>query len=350
MYPWSFNFFHIVATFCPLLNLFKICVENRVPFVADVKGKTPVHYMLNSQQVNFSNLNYVLGNFFSLRGSVDIYKVSSDLYEDLPGILTLSPDLVVELLKLATGPPQSFENGEITRFGSILGGITKKIAPYKSTIFTPEIQQEMLDLQGNDLLSVRVLLFNMNYDLCSDEVLKLMQVLKDVENEEIFRTRAISILVDYLWDSARPYHYGLVFLSTILIVLLSIYAGKQQEHVSLGLEIVLIIYGFLLLGYECFQLAFAGVRVYFSDVWNVIDILGDVFLIATVLMSWTHTKELGQNWIMSITLFMMYAKWISFFRIIDQTSKKLFFIKLNLHLALFIIYIISLHISNFFDY
>jgi len=322
IYPQNLNLFHIVAVFFPQKELISFCLESKIPFTGDFYGRTPLHFLLNSDKIDFSNINFLLENFDKLMlNTSDAYDVMAEVTRDLPTILRLSPSLVVNLLKYAVGNPLSYQNEEITHFGSIIGGTNRRSVPYRIPIFTPEIKSKLLDEEGNQLLSIKLVLLYMDYDLCSKDLLRTLHALESVDSEEIFKTKAISVLVDYAWAQSKRHLYVLMTLYSAFMVFLSFYASQTSAERSFWLEVVLLVSGCCFLLYETLQLVSAGIKIYATDVWNYVDVTGNILLLATIIADWCDADKLSKQWLMTITLFLGYAKWVSFFRIIDQTRK-----------------------------
>mmetsp|Transcript_22868 Transcript_22868/g.19866 ORF Transcript_22868/g.19866 Transcript_22868/m.19866 type:complete len:100 (+) Transcript_22868:1538-1837(+) len=66
---------------------------------------------------------------------------------------------------------------------------------------------------------------------------------------------------------------------------------------------------------------FSGLSDYFSDIWNFSDILGNIFVIGTFIAIWGDGGEDARDWLLSLSLFFGFFKWISFFRVIRQTRR-----------------------------
>jgi len=322
IYPYQLNLFHIVALFFPSKDLIKFCMESKISFSGDTYGRTPLHYLLNSEKVDFNNINYLLENFDNLAlNATESFKLMAEVTQDLPSILKLSPHLVINLLRNAVGNPLSYKNETITQFGHILGGGYRRSVPYRMPIFTPEIKGMLLDEQGSQLLSVKVVLFHMDYDICSEELLKVLDALQYIDEEEIFKTKVISVLIDYAWALSKVHLWVLMTIYSAYMILLSYYASQQEDNRSVVIEIILLVFGFGFLGYEGLQFLSAGRHIYFSDIWNFVDIVGNSVVIATMFTDSASPDSLARKWLMSISLILGYSKWVSFFRIIEQTSK-----------------------------
>lgn len=74
IYPHNMNLFHITTVFFPQKDLISFCLESGIQFSGDIYGRTPLHYLLNSDKVDLNNINYILENFD------DIFQNTDDVY------------------------------------------------------------------------------------------------------------------------------------------------------------------------------------------------------------------------------------------------------------------------------
>jgi len=260
IYPHNLNLFHITAVFFPQKDLISFCLESGIQFYGDIYGRTPLHYLLNSDKIDFNNIKYILENFDAIfQNTTDTYALMSEITQDVTKLLYLTPTLIVNILNRGIGYPISKqETGEVTCFGMIQGGGDMKCAPYKYPYFTPNIKEKLVDAEGNQLLTVRMVLLFMNYDICSRDLINLLNALESVETVEVFQTKAVSVLIDYAWDLSKSHLYILMTFYTIYMVLLSVYASQIQSAKSHGLENTLIVFAVIFLFYELLHFLSAG--------------------------------------------------------------------------------------------
>lgn len=132
------------------------------------------------------------------------------------------------------------------------------------------------------------------------------------------------VLVEYLWDSSRYFHYMLLVIFSAFMVLLSVYCAMHRttNDRNVPMEIILFSGSGLLILYEILQLKFSGCSDYFNDVWNLSDIFGNLFIMSALIVIWVgNTSEGVRDWLFAISLFFGYLKWLSFFRVARSTSR-----------------------------
>lgn len=93
------------------------------------------------------------------------------------------------------------------------------------------------------MIFISVLLWNLDFYLISDDMLKFVRALDGVNNDEIFKTKAIKVFVNYLWKKSRRFHFGLVFVYSIYMLLLSIYAATNNEADENNVALEVILFG-----------------------------------------------------------------------------------------------------------
>jgi len=316
------NLFHITAVFFPQKDLISFCLESGIQFFGDTYGRTPLHYLLNSDKIDLNNINYILENFDDIfENTDDVYTLMAEITQDVTKLLHLTPSLVVNILNRGIAYPLSRqETGEVTCFGAIQDGGEIKCVPYKYPSFTSTIKDKLVDAEGNQLLTIRMVLLFMDYDICSRELMNILHALESVETVEVFQTKAVSVLINYAWDLSKTYLYVLMSFYSVYMILLSVYASQVQTQKSEGVGAALLVFAAIFLFYEFLHFLSAGKKIFFLDIWNYIDITANIMLIITVLVTRGGGENtLSRQWLMTITLFLCYSKWVSFFRIIDQT-------------------------------
>mmetsp|Transcript_22437 Transcript_22437/g.19368 ORF Transcript_22437/g.19368 Transcript_22437/m.19368 type:complete len:258 (-) Transcript_22437:344-1117(-) len=65
----------------------------------------------------------------------------------------------------------------------------------------------------------------------------------------------------------------------------------------------------------------AGPKVYFSDIYNYVDMSSTFLLLASLISTWAEVDELAGNWVFTITILLNYTKWIGYARVFDQTRR-----------------------------
>jgi len=144
--------------------------------------------------------------------------------------------------------------------------------------------------------------------------------LQGCDNEEFFKTRAVSTLIEYLWNS----HFNYLFLQTaifsILMMITSVYIGMGESE--LGFEITILVFGSLFFIVELIQLFKYGIKRYYTSLWNTIDLLFCITLLGTMIARIAGLEEgLTRAWLYTVILILGYVKWIIHFRIFGATRK-----------------------------
>jgi len=143
--------------------------------------------------------------------------------------------------------------------------------------------------------------------------------LLEVNNQEVFETKAISVLIDYLWTCSKKFHYFFGALFFILTILISIYTGLRSSE--LILEIPIFVLGLFFLFYEIFEVSSIGFNAYFTMIWNYVDCFGTLILPPSIIAIWCGAEGDLKEWLLSFMIVYAYSRLISYFRVFDQTRK-----------------------------
>ncbi len=328
IFPYRWNFFHLICKFFVSRDMIKSCVENEIPLLVDSFHHTPLHYLFNKAVVDFGLINSLLERYTDLiMKQENTGKIIQSLTLDLEKIIHLNTPQVASLLKIGSGPPEVLGDEELPHFGKLSNRRNKLFYISKSHCFTPEVHTAIMHREEEDLIgnkpvvSIVMLKFMMNYNPYSKDMLRVLECLNRVTCEDIFATQTISVLVEYLWHKNKAFHYFMTVIFSVLMVLLSIFSAIYERDPPL--EIIIFILALFFTFYEFFQIKFTPLPIYFRQVWNWIDLAFDILLILTIVFIWTFASMLVRQWLLSLSLLFGYVKWISFFRVIDQTSKLL---------------------------
>jgi len=322
--PYGWNHFHLMALEYPRKQAVEACLENKIPFILDNKDLTPLHYLIKASNRDLGLINFVLGNFdeIILCSGHSQHEIMSSLTDALSDILLLDTSQVATFLRFGAPKPKPFGTQEVTRFGTILGRKETNFTEAKTMKFYPEIKDRLIEDTGNTLIAVRVIAFFLNYHVYSDDMFSIVTALNKANNEDIFRTKVVSILLEYLWKGTKGFHYFLMSLFSVLMVCLSIIAvSTAQGDRIIALEVITFVLTIFFFAYELVGLAYSGIKEYLNDIYNYIDISSNILLIVTILCTWGGLEGLGRDWLFSVTLLFHYTKWFLFFRVFDQTRK-----------------------------
>lgn len=306
--------------------MIKSCVEFEIPLLVDSFNHTAVHYLFNKAVVDFGLINSLLERYTDLIMKQDnIDKIIQSLTFDLEAIIHLNTPQVAYLLKIGSGPPEVLGDEELPHFGKLSNRRKKLFYISKSQYFTPEVHTAIMHREEEDLIgnkpvvSILMLKFMLNYNPYSKDMLRILKCLNRVTCEDIFAAQTVSVLVEYLWHKNKFFHCVMAAIFSVLMVVLSIFSAIGRR--DLPMEIIIFVFAIFFTFYELFQIKFTPLPIYFRQVWNWIDLAFDAILILNIVFLWTDALRITRQWFMSLSLLFGYLKWISFFRVIDQTSK-----------------------------
>ena len=213
-------------------------------------------------------------------------------------------------------------NEEIPRFGNIRKHKDLAFKQYKQAILVPELREELIDESGSHLLNLQVIRLKYNYHPYSSDMMTLMKTVNYVEDEEIFKTDFVKMLVEYLWRHTYTFYGTLMVLFSFLIILFSIYIGMNENRFGFGIAVFCLATFFFI--YEILQMIFTGITMYLSDIWNLFDLSYQLFLMGTLITTWIVPEkqdDLVLQWLKALCVLFGYLKWLSFFRVFSQTRK-----------------------------
>mmetsp|Transcript_22567 Transcript_22567/g.19560 ORF Transcript_22567/g.19560 Transcript_22567/m.19560 type:complete len:360 (+) Transcript_22567:1882-2961(+) len=145
-----------------------------------------------------------------------------------------------------------------------------------------------------------------------------MKAFDNVDSEEMFRAKSVSVLIDFLWKKSSYFHNRLAFLFSVYMIIMSIYGLLKEPNVAI--EVLLFIFGLGFLMYEIIQSWASGYSVYTKDIWNGIDLIENLLVCISMIVFWSvDIDDLSRNWLISLILMLGYGKWISFFRVFESS-------------------------------
>jgi len=334
VYPYNWNLLHLSAIYFPDPKTIQACIDARVPITIDSEGLTPLHHLFKKDKVDFNIVNLVLEHFDKLIPSHDEYRMHQ-LMESLSNIVTkiirINSPMAANLLKYFYGTPLTQKNAEIPTYGKLKRSFWSNqqwdisSTPY----FTHELREKHLSYHPSPI-SVNMLKLKYNYDVTSEEMMKLTYALSNNDHEEVFKTPAIATLVDYIWQKNIGVHLLQFVLYSVALLLFSIWAGLDTRPEN-GLSIVAFIFGILFFFIELLQFTTFGVIDYCLNLWNIFDIIRNIWWIITFGYAWKNqdfadrdeNTEQTRAWMVSLSILFGYIKWIKYFSFIKQTRRLL---------------------------
>ncbi len=161
-----------------------------------------------------------------------------------------------------------------------------------------------------------------NYRNLTESTIKLMFALLAINNQDYFKTKAVSTLIDYLWSKNRRYHYVLGFIYSVYLLLISVYIGLGDER-NIPLETSIVVMAIVMFLYECSR--FYSLKTsYFRNIKNPFDMVYFIFIIALIAVRYQNEQAiLTRQWLYATAIIVGYIRWISFLRLFTITRKKI---------------------------
>lgn len=367
--PIGWNWFHIAAIFAPEKEIVQECIENNIPFTLDLLNKTPLHYLVPNERITnkkvtnkgneeneenkentvkekainrkmttdwkriFTNeenekgtnsnvlacITLILTSFNKI---IEGYQRQSELMgtlsDLLPFVIKLDDVCILNFLQHYVRIPEFPSGKTVDVFGRPKQGEIS-FATAKSMTCEPELVRSMVIPNQEGRMSIKVLPLKWDFSASSPYAKALILSLLNVTKQDIFEDEMITVLIRYLWKSTKQLYYFLVALFSLQAVLISVYAGLRESN--LGLEIaIMVLAGFFLI-YEAIEFILSPKKDYLSSLWNYCDIISNALVPTTLIFSWSGAEEDAKNWLFSFMLLFTYIKWVSYFRVFEQTRK-----------------------------
>jgi len=322
--PQRWTFLHLFAIYRPDdINKVVETPDIKFPFLVDSFGKTPLHYMLAHSKINYVAVNAVIKYIIEYLSSIEdsnppeFHQIINSLSGILPMFFNqINHSVVLKFLKCNVNNAYYASDESIPLFGK---SNDHPVAINSLSISKENIDQ-MYDSKDNKMIGFKSMSLNLDYNPISEDMLNTCIALQQCDNEEFFKTPAVSTLIDYLWNSHFNYLLFQTFIFSILMIITSVYIGRGESE--LGFEITILVFGGLFFAMELIQVFKYGIISYYSSLWNVIDLLFCVTLSGTMIARIAGLEEgLARAWLFTVILLSGYLKWIIHFRIFGATRK-----------------------------
>ena len=337
LFPEGYNWFHLVCLYFNDKKLLQEVINAKVPFIRDCQGNTPLHYLVKGKKGEVTRKNPALINMVLNRFS-DILDIEEDNFE----ILQSFDSIFVELMEMGVPglknflehfivKPKTVEKEEIPLYVNIKGKRAKQIVTDPVPLLRNNLYKRMLEESEGDanIIAIRCIPTPLDYSPLSDHMEKIVKALLNTDEEDLLRTKVVENLIDYNWANNRMFHISVAAVLSIYMIAFSIYASDSRTNYAVQIPLISII-GLYTVGEIIKLVAMGGIRAYFSDVWNFTDVGMIIIQITTLSMTFAFgrgaktsnaAEDLAISWLMSFCLFFGYAKWFSYFRIWESTSK-----------------------------
>lgn len=178
-------------------------------------------------------------------------------------------------------------------------------------------------------------------DICNLKTKKIFSHLTKANClDDIFQNESLSILVEFIWASQIRFYFiveAIVFVFFFFLFNLNfiyIYKfrvqdpnNKNLEYISMGLNAFIMIYSFICLSNELYQMLTTSFFDYFQFFWNYLDILliplmffSSFLDISLIMFDYNDTQIAYFKLIFAISMFCFWFRFLSFFRAIKETS------------------------------
>ena len=321
--PQRWTFLHLFAIYRPDdINKVVETPGFKSPFLVDSFGKTPLHYLLVHSIINFVAVNAVIKYITEYLHSIEKSNPAEfhQIIDSLSGILPLffnqiNHSVVLKFLKYNVNNAYFVSDEPIPLFGR---SKNLPVAINSLSINKKSIDQ-LYDAKDNKMIEFKSVSLNLDYNPISEDMINTCIALQGCDNEEFFKTQAVSTLIEYLWNSHFNYLFLQTVLFSILMIITSIYIGMGESE--LGFEITILVFGNLFFIVELIQIFKYGIERYYTSLWNTIDLLFCITLLGTMIARIAGLEEgLTRAWLYTVILILGYVKWIIHFRIFGATS------------------------------
>lgn len=295
----------------------------KIKWIIDQYGRTPLHYLLGSSltedKTNYTSVNRIFDYILDFLED-NLKNNTLTFYDTMKSLSNIStfmfakcqPESLHRYLQMAFSTPTML-NKELPKFGIPV----RKIRLEKEPILSEEGLEDIYK-QGSQTVKFRMVLLYYDFNPLSEDMLSLILVLSKLVDQNFFKTRAISTLVDYLWRANLKYNYAIALCFSILMILASI--DLCIETPPLALQIVILVLDFLFILHECLQISCHGLK-YFKSVWNYFDLGFYIMLIIAIILQLAHSEDsLAQGWIFTFVFLIGFGRWISYLRLFDLSS------------------------------
>lgn len=295
----------------------------KVPHIVDKYGKTPLHYLLAQNRTNVvfiyrqNAVKYILDYLEDKTRSQYECKIITD---------SLSPLLPILLMKL--GPSLSLRFMEfiyketLPIYGNILPitgknpNILFKTSP--DHVLQPQVIRS-IHSEGQRDVFFKTLMFQADYSITSDDMLKMVLTLSELDNTKIYETEAVSNLIAYLWKPMRIYHLTTAALYSIMMSLLMSYFINGD--MSRRLDIPIAIFSGIFFILEIIQMISLRWK-YFTHFWNCVDAVFFPMILSKMIRCFNgDASELNGSWAFTFIFLVGFLRWVSYLQIFEQTSK-----------------------------
>jgi len=281
--------------------------------------KTPLHYLLAHQEINYSSVNTILAyicDYLEAANQYEYQQIIKSLSHLLGFILqNCHVKLRERFLNLCSTTSPTSYNLELPTYGSPL----KNSAHFASTPEISVVLANKLCKKGQEDVHFNTNLLYLDYNVASDDMIMAMKSIQAQNDEKIFQTNTVTSLVDHLWNQSQIYLTMNFIIFSVFIVGLSVYMSLQQSHKAF--EAALLVYSGILLFGELLKINCTQIQ-YFHSSWRLLELTHLMLTIAFLATRITEKgSSLGISWVSTVIILAGYLIWMTHFRIIKPIRK-----------------------------
>lgn len=328
MYFWPHNWgiLHILAILEPnRLEIIPPFAQMKVRSIVDIYTKTPLHYLIGDSNESDSTIHYASLNrmFEYILDFLEFYKHNNLIFfkttKSLSDISTFlwakaRPESVIRYLRMTFSSPYTLRKLEMPKFGDT----TKKVIETTTPIVGEE-ELETISKRGSHGIKYRLLTLYFDFNPLSEDSFALLRALEKLTNQDYFKTRTISTIIDYLWKANARFNYIIALLYSILTILISVNFVMTESNMVF--QLIILALDIFFIGHEILQMVCYG-WAYLKSLWNYFDMFFYLMIIVALITRFANVEDsLTISWIFTLVLIVGYGRWISYLRLFDLSSK-----------------------------
>lgn len=303
--PFHINMMHLYAYFNKTSSLSQ-CIQDNCPFLASKSGYTPLDICLQSNNDLGITLLYSKVKQETLKNPMFL----SVLENSITRICTSLSEKAYKFLDLSLS---STIDSTLTRYRH--SNVHLPLFLYSPTLFCDKSlfsDLSTISTEGETIQFFQTY-FKLNMNPGSNESINFVKALISTENETVFMSDFIKIILEEKWKKIRSVLYIQSLLYLIYLIAISCYSTFE----GMFLLILSFVLNVFLILYELKQAISSG-SDYFSDIWNYFDLLR---LILATLMFITDiiAGAVYSEVIIALVLLISWMRGIAYFRVFKAT-------------------------------
>lgn len=336
LYPECWNWNHICILNCHIESFKTIC-EKGVPFRADAENMFPHEYLIveiRPTKEKRACLKWILQKL--AEGSFEMENVMN-AFQSLTEVFfkyhsTLSDEDFINYLTFFSVDAALVTSERLIKQGRVKArkGYDFSALDFSSPNFA-ENQSKLVEesyRRSTALIETSVIGMTLSFRIEDPETAQLLHILADRNLPQLFEKVAILTLIEYFWRICKNFQLILALFFSVYALIFSVYSvyriqGISQQHEE-GILVVIMIFSISFISLEATQFS-GGMRTYIMNIWNSVDVISAALPLATslVILSRDPSNRSGSDLDTAVawSLLAIYFKWITCFRLSDQTSK-----------------------------